>query len=867
MSFLLDPPLLFAAAFLVHLVGKALGWERRAKIAAGTGLVVLFWAVSALLYLDVLGCMFPCFCYGVTWLPTTVCQQGTPIDAATFMVSGVPWVPFVGDVPVWAAAALFSLYILWVFIGYDLALKFTKRKVSNASGYLSIMVLFPLWTLLGYWVSAEVGGAVGPGLVNLLNYLLRTQISSGIVFAKTLQFVLNPLWLLLGYTIALWWTTPAPASGRVYTKDDVKSNGLDLGDTQYAVARNDDPVECVQQALKGLGVKAGWIDGNGSAEEAMKHVVKNGDRVLIKVNICGGVAQRKGTWTSTDVAGEVVRLVKAAGGKPFVCDADMIWTHFWPAAEFKGWKEWAEDNDVELVNLAETDRVRFDFGLDSHSWEVDVSKEIVDADVIITVPVMKTHVLTGITIAMKNMYGTYPQIDKAMFHKKGIEDVIYYVNKAFTPNLAITDGSIGGEGQGPLTADDVFCQTIIASNDVVCADAIACKIMGYDPLEDIIHLRLAHERNLGKADVDFHLSELPYPHPKDGNWRHPDREVFCFYNRFVEGVLNFPVLGPLFKSFFNMGADFLMYDTAKLPTIGYVTPGILTAVHDGFDWMLEGQEDSDTDESRRWNNTYLLAFMAVLSLALFVLDGYVGLLTAFLVLNFAGFLVLAWVLGIWMETNPYFVMLGTSAIMGFVLESITSSGGMWTYANGLMPPLSAVPTWAVLMTSILVLTSAVAPYLEWLEVFKRLRNGIWVLPGWLCRTAPFLLASAGFTILLFWEGYINQALTSFTWNAFVWQGPQGMWVVYLYAAMWLVGFYYALSRTMEWNAALMVSGIVFGGWIELIGWQADMWFYLHNGTLPLFLCIAWALNAFAVQGLAYLIGFDLEKAIIRGRQT
>jgi hypothetical protein len=314
MSFLLDPPLLFAMGFLVHLLGKALGWERRAKIALGTGVVVLFWAVSSLLYLDVLGCVFPCFCYGVTLLPTTVCHQGTPPDAATFMVSGVPWVPFVGNVPPWAAAALFLLYIIWVFIGYDLALKFTKRRVSDGSGYIFILVLFPLWTLLGYWVSAEVGAAVGPPLANLLNYLLRTQITTGIGFSKTLQFVLNPLCLVLGYALALWRTAPQPATGQVYSKDDVKSTGLDLGDTQFAVARDEDAVKCVQQAIKGLGTKCEWIDDNGTAEDAMKHVVKDGDRVLIKVNICGGVAQRKGTWTSTDVAGEVVRLVKAAGG-------------------------------------------------------------------------------------------------------------------------------------------------------------------------------------------------------------------------------------------------------------------------------------------------------------------------------------------------------------------------------------------------------------------------------------------------------------------------------------------------------------------------------------------------------------------------
>jgi len=57
---------------------------------------------------------------------------------------------------------------------------------------------------------------------------------------------------------------------------------------------------------------------------------------------------------------------------------------------------------------------------------------------------MKTHMMTSVTLGMKNMYGTLPEIDKARYHKIGIDEVIYWVNKAFTPNLTIIDGSIGG---------------------------------------------------------------------------------------------------------------------------------------------------------------------------------------------------------------------------------------------------------------------------------------------------------------------------------------------------------------------------------------------------------------------------------------
>ena len=76
---------------------------------------------------------------------------------------------------------------------------------------------------------------------------------------------------------------------------------------------------------------------------------------------------------------------------------------------------------------------------------------------------------------MKNMYGTFPDIDKAKYHKKSIEDTILEVNSAFTPNLVIIDGCIGGEAVGPLSACPVYFE-----------------MMGYEPM-DIVHIKKAYE--------------------------------------------------------------------------------------------------------------------------------------------------------------------------------------------------------------------------------------------------------------------------------------------------------------------------------------------------------------------------------------
>ena len=116
----------------------------------------------------------------------------------------------------------------------------------------------------------------------------------------------------------------------------------------YAVTRGNDTKKCVRDAVNALG-------GIGK-------FVKNGDKVLVKINICGGVPEIKGSYTSTVVAEELVDLIRSAGGEPTLADADMIWTKFWQAAKDSGWVDWAKKKGVRLLNLSETKIVNFDFG-------------------------------------------------------------------------------------------------------------------------------------------------------------------------------------------------------------------------------------------------------------------------------------------------------------------------------------------------------------------------------------------------------------------------------------------------------------------------------------------------------------------------
>jgi uncharacterized protein (DUF362 family) len=381
----------------------------------------------------------------------------------------------------------------------------------------------------------------------------------------TLMFFVYPIWHTVGYVFALRQDIGAFILN-TGTYEDVKSK-KEKPVTEISVRRGPSPSQITREAVEGLG--------------GMGAFVKAGDRVLIKPNICGGNPKIEGSFTSHEVVEELVKMIREVGAESLVADADMIWTVFEPVAKEQGWMEWAERMNVPLVNLTKTDRAFFDFGKDSATGIVPVSRELVDADVIISVPTMKTHLLTSITIAMKNMYGTFPQQNKAKFHRFGIEEVICEVNRAFTPNLTVIDGTVGGDAWGPLSCTPVYAQTVIASNDVVAADAVACQIMGYDP-DTIIHLKRAQEQGLGDASLVFDLGDLPYEHPKDGQWTKPDPEVSVFYEKLIEHFL----LLPGTQKFFDLSANYVLYGMATTPFLKELPPEIERVLNDILSMIL-----------------------------------------------------------------------------------------------------------------------------------------------------------------------------------------------------------------------------------------------------------------------------------------
>ena len=121
---------------------------------------------------------------------------------------------------------------------------------------------------------------------------------------------------------------------------------------------------------------------------------------------------------------------------------------------------------------------------------------------IVQLPTMKTHVFTTMTGAMKNAFGGLLNRKRHWTHSVIHETLVdlLTIQKEIHPGLfAVMDGGFAGDGPGPRAMRWHTPGVLLASADQVAIDAIAAKMMGFDPLS-IPFLRLAHERGLGCAD-------------------------------------------------------------------------------------------------------------------------------------------------------------------------------------------------------------------------------------------------------------------------------------------------------------------------------------------------------------------------------
>ncbi len=229
--------------------------------------------------------------------------------------------------------------------------------------------------------------------------------------------------------------------------------------------------------------------------------VQPGQRVLLKPNLVRAMSPDRAVTTHPAVVAAVARLVREAGGHPIIADS--------PGGPYSaailrltyrktGMDQAAAWGEAELNYNAESTQVSYAEGLTLR--RLDIIQALLDADVVINLPKLKTHNLTTLTVAVKNLFGLVPGSVKIGYHAKlqenwrfceGLIDLLTYVK----PALHIVDAVVGMEGNGPSGGDPRPIGALLAGADALAVDVAAAALVDIPPL-DVPTTRAAAQRGL-----------------------------------------------------------------------------------------------------------------------------------------------------------------------------------------------------------------------------------------------------------------------------------------------------------------------------------------------------------------------------------
>ena len=237
----------------------------------------------------------------------------------------------------------------------------------------------------------------------------------------------------------------------------------------------------------------------------MQAFVRPGDKVVIKPNMSFVNGVENATNTRPEVVRELVAMVKEAGASRIrVLDNTLCQ----PEASIAEIKDACRIFNEDIIH-ALTDYRFYKPTKINDSWlgfnKTDVMKDVLTADCLIAAPTAKSHHATGVSLSMKGMMGLV--YDRWTMHQQGLDDAIVSLAAFLMPKLAVVDVSRVLSTNGPRGPGEIIpMNTVIASADMVAADAKTvemCTWYGkrFKPRQ-IKHIRLAHEKGLGRMDIE-----------------------------------------------------------------------------------------------------------------------------------------------------------------------------------------------------------------------------------------------------------------------------------------------------------------------------------------------------------------------------
>jgi uncharacterized protein (DUF362 family) len=248
-------------------------------------------------------------------------------------------------------------------------------------------------------------------------------------------------------------------------------------------------VEKVPPTRSGEELKASLMNIFNSLG-GLDRFVKKGQTVVIKPNIVAEHGLREGVYyggvvTDVRLVGALIELLLPKAGKVVVAEGSSINREDTEKQFAHYGYDRLKDMDpkrVDLVDLNADRLIRKTVPKGKRMLSREIPLTLEQADVIINLPVMKTHFAALASLSVKNLQGAIPPLEKYMSHFFGLWQTLVNTHHLIKPKLAIVDGLTGQEGFGPVTGTSKPMNLLIGGTNAVAVDATTMRIMGLDPM-------------------------------------------------------------------------------------------------------------------------------------------------------------------------------------------------------------------------------------------------------------------------------------------------------------------------------------------------------------------------------------------------
>jgi uncharacterized protein (DUF362 family) len=258
--------------------------------------------------------------------------------------------------------------------------------------------------------------------------------------------------------------------------------------TDYSayVTRISDLEQDLRKSLEFIG----WTD-----------IIRSDSRVFIKPNFTYPY-YKKGVTTNPEFLRALCGILRDRCDQIVIGESDGANRSFTADGAFKGHgvDKICQDLGVELVNLSTLPSRYVEETVQGKTVKVQVPNILLDdIDRFVSLPVLKVHAMTTITLSMKNLWGCYPDPMRCLHHTD-LGRKLALLTKVINPRLVVVDGTYGLDGHGPMYGTAKRLDLLLASNNPVVADALGTRLMGFDP-QDIEHIVHAEREGLGITDL------------------------------------------------------------------------------------------------------------------------------------------------------------------------------------------------------------------------------------------------------------------------------------------------------------------------------------------------------------------------------